>query len=85
MMNAQTKTGLVTDVAGTVGGNATTHHGFDSKLSSDPRTDLVRGTAVRFTRKGGWVYGKVVARHLNPDRKPGLGRVAYDVDFHPGY
>lgn len=51
----------------------------------DPRTDLKRGTRVMFLHKGKLTGGKVVWRHLDPNRKPGIGRVSYDILFHPAF
>lgn len=41
------------------------------------------GTQVEFFRKGVWQTATVVDVHLDPNRKPGAGRVSYDVQTHP--
>lgn len=46
---------------------------------------LARGTKVSFLRGGALLEGKVVAAVLDPNRKPGIGRVSYDVEVHPAY
>ena len=55
----------------------------------DGRTDLKRGTRVTFKpfRIAGrlWGSGVVVSRDLDPNRKPGIGRVSYVVEFHPAF
>lgn len=45
---------------------------------------LERGAQVEFAKPiRGWVGGKVVSVHLNPNRAPGEGRVSYLVKVHP--
>lgn len=40
---------------------------------------LANGTEVEVVRGGAILTGKVVDVHFNPDRRPGIGRVSYDV------
>ncbi len=42
-----------------------------------------RGTKVEFFRQGVWQPGTVKWVHLDSNRKPGAGRVSYDVETHP--
>jgi hypothetical protein len=44
-----------------------------------------RQTAVQFFRHGEWQAGVIVEVHYDPSRKPGIGRVSYEVKFHPAY
>ena len=46
-------------------------------------TDLPRGTVVSFppTGRARATAGIVGFRHLNPNRKPGIGRVSYTVSI----
>ncbi len=48
-------------------------------------TPFKRGTSVLVQVKGQWIAGKVTAIELNPNRKPGRGRVSYTVRIHPAY
>lgn len=51
-------------------------------MDNDPRSNLAIGTQVRFMHRGELTTGKVTFRHLDPNRKPGLGRVSYDIEYH---
>lgn len=50
-------------------------------------TPMGRGAKVEFLRRGVWQPGTVVAVILDPNRRPGIGRVSYEVktgpQFHP--
>lgn len=41
------------------------------------------GTRVRVVRRGSVVSGKIVEVVLDPNRRPGIGRVSYSVEIHP--
>lgn len=43
------------------------------------------GTVVSFLLRGKPTVGRVVGVDLNPNRKPGIGRVTYEIKFHPAY
>lgn len=47
-----------------------------SNPAVDPRLNLKLGTLVK--HKG--ALARVCWRHLNPNRKPGIGRVGYDIE-----
>lgn len=41
---------------------------------------MPKGTLVVYQNYRDAVLGRVVERHLDPNRKPGVGRVSYDVE-----
>jgi hypothetical protein len=47
---------------------------------------LPKGTVVEWEgRHGASGRGEVVGVELNPNRKPGIGRVTYEIRFSPAY
>lgn len=50
-----------------------------SAPSYHPAACLAYLTRVAFQHKGARLVGYVNKRNLNPHRKPGIGRVSYDV------
>jgi len=46
---------------------------------------LPKGSKVGFVLKGRLVEGEVVSNELDPNRKPGIGRVTYVVKWHSMY
>jgi hypothetical protein len=52
---------------------------------SEPYKILPRGTRVQVVQGGTAVEGVVMAHELSPNRRPGIGRVTYEVRWSPLY
>jgi hypothetical protein len=48
-----------------------------TNTNTDPRLNLARGTVVTW---GNGKIGRVARRDLNPNRRPGIGRVIYSIE-----